>query len=162
MNWSSIVLIVGLFSLLAGCAGNPSVTAGVNNTQINDTQAPNASELAVGSVERVEVIHFHRTQQCYSCITVGQYAEETVNTYFSEELKSGRITFAHVNVELPENQELVTRYEVTGSSLWIGVYDDNGFHKEQNTQVWYKIGNKDEYMNYLKGIIQKRLVGDYS
>jgi hypothetical protein len=152
--------------LIAGCAGNPPVTAGVNYTQTNNTQTlsstPNSSELAVKGVERVEVIHFHGTNQCYSCKTVGQYAEETVNTYFAEELKSGKITFAHINAELPENRELATKYGVTGASLWIGVYDSKGFHKEQNTQVWSKLGDKNEYMGYLKAIIQKRLEGDYT
>jgi hypothetical protein len=42
------------------------------------------------------------------------------------------------------------------------VYDKNGFHKEENVNVWYKIGNKDDYMAYLKGVIEKRLAGDLS
>ena len=45
------------------------------------------------------------------------------------ELASGRLVFAHVNYDLPENAALATKYGVTGSSLWIGVYDANGFHK---------------------------------
>jgi len=129
------------------------------NTLYSAAPAQNSSP--AGGV-RVEVIHFHGTHQCYSCITVGDYAEETVNTYFSQELSNGRLTFAHVNGELPENQELVMKYDVTSASLWIGVYDANGFHKEQNTQVWYKISDKADYMAYLKGIIEKRLNGDLS
>jgi hypothetical protein len=30
-------------------------------------------------------ISFHATNQCYSCITAGKYAEETVNKYFAKE-----------------------------------------------------------------------------
>lgn len=112
--------------------------------------------------ERVEVYHFHMTQQCYSCKTVGAYAEETINTFFAPEVAAGRVVFAHVNVELPEHRELVEQYGATGSSLWIGVYDENGFHKEQNMKVWYKIGDKDEYMAYFKDVLEKRLAGDFS
>ena len=36
-----------------------------------------------GDIEKIEVYHFHGTNQCYSCKTVGAYAEETINTYFS-------------------------------------------------------------------------------
>jgi hypothetical protein len=139
--------------LISGCIGqNPS--GAMTNIDINNASGN------ISDVQKIEVLHFHGTHQCYSCITVGDYAEETVNTYFSEELKSGKIVFAHINGELPENNDMVTKYGATGSSLWIGVYDKNGFHKEENTRVWYKISDKGEYMNYLAGIIEKRLNGD--
>ena len=183
MNQTNLLLaFAAVFLLFTGCVSEPATssnaTKALNNTlnenvlcQINNAscQIPNASTNATGSIlpplkllNKVEIIHFHSTNQCYSCITVGKYAEETVNTYFAEEVKSGRITFAHMNIDLPENQEMVSKYGTTGSSLWIGVYDKGVLHKEQNNDVWYKIGNKEEYMAYLKGIIDKRLNGDYS
>ena len=113
-----------------------------------------------GDIEKIEVYHFHGESQCSSCIAVGNLAEETVNTYFSNELKSGKIVFGHINAELPENYALAKKYGVTGSSLWIGVYTKDGkFFKEENTNVWYKINNKSDYLNYLKGIIETKLSG---
>lgn len=110
----------------------------------------------------VELYHFHRTRQCYSCKTVGALAEKTANTYFRDELNSSRLIFAHVNIDLPENRELVMRYGATGSSLWIGTYSDGAFHRKENTDVWYKINNEQDYLKYLKGILEKRLSGDLS
>jgi len=110
----------------------------------------------------VEVYHFHGNYQCASCIAVGDLAEETVKTNFKDELASGRLVFAHVNAELPENYALASKYGVTGSSLWIGVYHSNGFHKEQDIRVWSLINNKDLYMTYLSGIVSKRLNEDLS
>jgi len=112
------------------------------------------------SVDRVEVYHFHGNTQCTSCIAVGDLAEKTVNVNFKDELASGRLVFSHINAELPENKDLAEKYGVTGSSLWIGVYNGKGFHKEQDTKVWYLIDNKDAYMSYLSGIITKHLNGD--
>jgi hypothetical protein len=106
---------------------------------------------------KVEVYHFHGISQCVSCITVGAYAEETVNTYFSQELKDGSLVFAHVNYDLSENKELAKKYGVTGSSLWIGTYIDGKFSKEENVNVWYKINNKGDYLSYLKGVITAKL-----
>lgn len=179
-NFLKFLMAFSVFLLLLGCAtgtppaesassGNSSGLAspggipGTNNAGSNESllasfQLPKEQ----AQVDKVEIIHFHGTSQCYSCKTVGAYAEETINTYFADELKSGKITFAHINAELPENRELVEKYEVTGASLWIGVYDNAGFHSEQNTDVWYKISDKTEYMSYLKGIIEKRLAGDLS
>lgn len=144
-----LLLLLGLAALAAGCTTPVETSANPGN---------NPS----GSVEKVEVYHFHATRQCYSCITLGAYAEETVNTYFAPELASGRVVFGHVNVDLPENKALVEQYGPTGSSLWIGVYNKTGFYKEENVNVWYKIGNKDDYMVYLKGVIENRLAGDFS
>jgi len=116
----------------------------------------------ISSVQKVEILHFHGTRTCDSCIAVGDLAEETVNTYFSREMESGKVTFSHINADLPENREIAIKYDVKSPSLWIGVYDENGFHPEEITNVWYKINNKNDYMSYLKGIIEKRLAGDFS
>ncbi len=124
---------------------------------------PSASQPAISSnstVERVEVYHFHGNQQCASCIAVGDLAEKTVNENFKAELASGRLVFAHVNYDLPENAALAAKYGVTGSSLWLGIYDSKGFHRQQNMDVWYLTGDKEKYKTYLAGVISKRLNGD--
>jgi len=111
---------------------------------------------------KVEVYHFHRTRQCWSCKTLGKLAEKTVNTYFKSELESGRLKFGHINVELAQNSELTDKYGAIGSSLMIGVYKDGKFTKEEDTKVWYKLNNEGNYLSYLKGILTKRLNGDLS
>ena len=45
---------------------------------------------------------------------------------FKNEFASGRLVFSHVNAELQENSVLISKYGVTGLSLWIGVYDAEG------------------------------------
>jgi len=114
-----------------------------------------------GDIEKIEIYHFHATRQCYTCKTVGNYSEETVNTYFSNELKSGKLVFAHINIDLPENKALVDKYEAKGSSLMIGVYGKEGsFSKQEDTNVWYKIDNKVDFETYLKGVIEQKFSGN--
>jgi len=135
--------------MLSGCSGSSSPNLSADNVQ---------KKIAI---DKLEIYHFHGNHQCYSCLTVGDYAEETVKTYFADELESGKIIFGHINAELPENRDLVMKYGATGSSLWIGVYrKDGSFSKEENINVWYKINNKEEYMAYLKGIIEQKLAGN--
>ena len=167
---AGITLVIVAALLLAGCTGTgtqenppaPAISAAVVGCEDGSSASTGACALPEATANKVEVIHFHGTNQCYSCITVGDYAEATVKAYFADELASGRITFSHVNGELPENAQLVDKYGATGSSLWIGVYGESGFHKEQNINVWYKINNKKGYMDYLKGVLEKRLGGDLS
>ena len=143
-----ILFLVILDLFVAGCSNNPQI-------YVNSVGDANP----VVNIDKLEIYHFHGTNQCYSCKTVGAYAEETVNTFFADELKSGKIVFGHINGELSENQDLVEKYGVSSASLWIGVYDKTGFHPEQNMNVWHKINNKQDYMNYLKGVIEQKLAG---
>ena len=39
-------------------------------------------------------------------------------------------------------------------------YNKTGFYKEENVNVRYTIGYKDDYMTCLKGVIEKQLAGD--
>jgi hypothetical protein len=109
---------------------------------------------------RIELYHFHGRAQCYSCIRLGELAEKTANTYFSEEMESGKLVFGHVNYDLPEGKELKEKYGVTGSSLWIGALIGNEFSKEQDIKVWYRLSDESDFMSYLKGVIEKRLKGE--
>jgi len=151
----TLPLLLLLISILFfGCVSNTQDTLINQNT--STTLSQNSS---VNDNITVEIYHFHGTNQCYSCIKVGELAEKTVNTYFKDELESGKLVFAHINGELPENQDLVNKYGVTGSSLWIGTYVNGKFYKEQNINVWYKIDNEKEYLDYLKSILERRLSG---
>jgi len=38
--------------------------------------------------------------------------------------------------------------------------EDGKFKAEENVNVWYKIKDKQDYMNYLKGIIEQKLAGN--
>jgi len=141
--------------MISGCINQES------NNEINGNAIADTSNERTINIDKLEIYHFHGTHQCYSCITVGNYAEETVNTYFADEVKSGKIVFGHINGDLPENSDLVAKYGATGASLWLGTYTKDGqFSAEQNTNVWYKIDNKEEYMTYLKGVIEQKLAGN--
>lgn len=110
---------------------------------------------------QVEVYHFHPTNGCITCTTIGNYAEELIHKSYPAELESKKVVFDHINYQDPKNIDLVRKFEVSGSSLMIGVTDATGFHKEENIKVWYKVGNKDEFMTYLKDLLDKRLAGSF-
>ena len=116
----------------------------------------------VGSVEKIEVYHFHSNRQCSVCKLIGANLDETISRYFLEQVAGGKIIYGHINIQLPENEEITNRYSAQGTSLWIGVYDENGFHAENDRGIWYKLQNKEAFISYLKKLIEKRLSGDLS
>jgi thiol-disulfide isomerase/thioredoxin len=140
------------------------VTAGCMNSSQHDVATlPSTSPIPANTtVDRVEVFHFHGDNQCPSCIAVGDLAEKTVHEYFPQELASGKLSFRHINFDDPANKNIVTSYGVTGSSLWITMYDANGVHRLQDLDVWYLTGDKEKYKAYLAGVIARRMNGDLS
>lgn len=143
MGIGIIVALLLIFTIPKYFTGNV-----ISDTQINS------------GIEKIEVYHFHATRQCVTCKTVGANAEATVNTYFANELKSGKLIFEHINIDLPENKALVEKYMATGSALMIGVYGKDGsFTKQEDTNVWYKM-DKTNSMSYLKGVIEPKFSGN--
>lgn len=154
-----IIMILGIM-LISGCTTSNEMESDSCNVAGTCNAVLDTPETEEVKVDKLEIYHFHGTNQCYSCVTVGDYAEETVKTYFQDELDSGKIVFDHINGELPENRELVQKYGATGSSLWLGTYENGTFEAEQNTKVWYKIKDKQAYMDYLKEVIEQKLAGE--
>ncbi len=70
---------------------------------------------------KIEVIDFHSTHRCMTCNAIEANTKYTLNTYFTNELKSGKITFQSVNVDEDENYEMAEKYEASGTSLFLNV-----------------------------------------
>jgi hypothetical protein len=158
-----LILLISFLFIFSACVANNENQQQIqqNNVQTNTNQENTNLTPEKVNVLKLEIIHFHPKVQCVSCKTIGSYAEETINKYYSKELNNGRITFRHINYELPENEQLVLLYKPPGSALCIGVYDDQGhLYIEENIGVWYRIENKDNFMNYMKQLIDMRLGGD--
>jgi hypothetical protein len=121
---------------------------------------PPTSNNSSGLADKVEVVYFHRTQQCYSC----RYAEEgtryTVETYFDDELDSGRLTLQSVDVQDSKNAAIVEKYGAYTSSLFINAIKDGTDHIEQVTDVWLAIGNDEAFVEIVKSEVEKSLSGE--
>jgi len=113
-----------------------------------------------GPADRVEVVYFHRTRRCYAC----QYAEEAtrsaVETHFSDELDSGRLTFQSVDVQDAKNAAIIGKYSAYSSSLFVNTIKDGSDHIEHVTAIWYLVGNDEAFVSTVKNTIEKSLYGE--
>lgn len=100
--------------------------------------------------DKIEVVHFHSTHQCWSYITVGEYALKTIKDKFSEEYKSGKIVFKDINGDLPENKEIVIKYQARGSSLFVNAINNNKDNIEEDTAVWRLVNNQEKFIDYFE------------
>ena len=123
---------------------------------------PPTSNNSSGLADKVEVVYFHRTQQCYSCRYAEEATRDTVETYFDDELDSGRLTFQSVDVQDSKNAAIVEEYGAYTSSLFINaIKDEDGTdHIEQVTDIWLVIGDDEAFVEVVKSKIEKSLNGE--
>jgi hypothetical protein len=121
---------------------------------------PPVSNNSSGPSDRVDVVYFHRTQRCYSCTYMEAAARYTVETYFADELASGKVTFQVFNVEEDENDDIVEKYQASYLSLYINTVKDGTDHIELVTDLYTLIGNDEASVETLKSKIEKSLTGE--
>jgi len=111
-------------------------------------EADNQKEVVAESVDKIIIAHFHGTNQCFSCIKVGEYALKTIEDEFKEEYQKGLIVFMDINGDLEENQEIVEKYRARGSSLFINTISNGIDHIKENTTVWRLVNNENSFKKY--------------
>lgn len=121
------------------------------------TSVPDLGILEVSKADKIEVFNFHRTQRCWSCLTLGKLSEKTIKEKFAEESVSGKVVFKAINIELPENNNIVNLFKASGSSLYINAIKDGNNHIEQNMKVWQFLSDESAFTSYLEEQIRSLL-----
>lgn len=140
-----------VFSLLLTGCGNQT------QQNSNDSQADSSSTKSEIKADKIEVVDFHGTNRCYSCEILEKYARETLEENFQNELLNGKITFRSINGELPENRDMVIKYQARGSSLFINTITGGKDNIEEEVTVWRLIGDEQKFKTYFKGKLENYL-----
>ena len=119
-----------------------------------------ASDNSSGPADRVEVVYFHRAQRCYTCLYAEEHTQYTLETYFADELASGRVTFQSINVQDEENADIVEKYGASYLTLCINTVRDGTDHIEEVTDIWFVIGNDEAFVEVVKSEVEKSLTGE--
>ena len=112
------------------------------------------SDVPSGPADRVEVIYFHRTQRCSTCLYAEAGIRYTVETYFTDELASGKVTFEVINVQDKENATVVEKYGASYLTLFINTVRDGTDHIEEVTDIWLLLGNDEAFVGVVKSKIE--------
>src|SRR3989339_1423653 len=128
-------------------------------TSIDSSETKNVSAVQEQKqpADKIEVVHFHATQQCWSCITAGEFALKTIKERFPEEYKNGIIVFKEINGELPENRDMVIKYQAGGSSIFVNAIIDGKDNIEEDVNVWRLVSDEQQYKNYFENKLKKLL-----
>ena len=147
-----------LISVLVGvalCVGVGYAAANVPPSADDGQSDGNNSSIPA---DRVEVVYFHRTQRCPTCLHAENMTRYTLETYFADELASGKVTFQTVDVEDPTNADILEKYyEPSYLTLGIDTVIDDTDHIEAITDIWYV--SDETFVEILKGEIEQSLSG---
>lgn len=137
---ATIAIVTGLIVITK--VGKTNDTTGIDQADTTVTQSIKA--------DKIEVVHFHGTQQCWSCITVGEFALRTIQNKFPDDYENGTIVFKDINGELPENQEIVNKFQARGSSLFINAIANDQDNIQEEIDVWRLVTNEDKFIDYFQ------------
>ncbi len=103
----------------------------------------------IKKADKIIIANFHATQRCASCTALGRLSEKTVSEQFANEIASGKMEFKSINVDLPENEEMMNLYQASGSSLYINAIKDGKDNIVKNMKVWQYLTDDQAFVNYL-------------
>lgn len=104
---SAIAIVTSLFAM--SCNSNDS-------TNVHVEQLKNDSTI---NQNRLEIYAFHGTRQCETCKNMKANTKATLDKYFIEELKSGKIIYQVIDVDDSKNEKLAEKFEATGTALMV-------------------------------------------
>ncbi|MHC4874809.1 MAG: nitrophenyl compound nitroreductase subunit ArsF family protein [Planctomycetota bacterium] len=95
--------------------------------------------------------YFHGNRRCDTCRAIENNTKETLNSHFSDELKSGALKFEIINVEKPENEHFITDYKLTTRSVVLSLKENGKESKFKNlVEVWSFADDKVTFIEYAK------------
>ena len=168
----SVVLVLAAL-MVAGCAGAavaPSVQDHPAPTQPGTIRVDNATSVtltiapAQSQPDSVELIYFHAKNPPHSMAVVGDNIKYAVDTYFGDEVSSGKVKLTQVVSDDPANAGIVKQYNAMSFALFIKetrggvdkIYPVNG--------IWAMTGddNRDNLINFIRITITEILEGKSS
>ncbi len=104
------------------------------------------------TIEKVQVYYFHGTRRCATCKAVGQVSQELVENKYGD---NDKVEFIEIDYDVPGNEELVEKFEVISSGLY--VYNGENDINLTSFAFQYAKTDPDKLRNRLIKLIDKNL-----
>lgn len=141
--------------LLVSCQGQNS-----NQRQEATTEVAAAtSRLYTPSAgNKIEVIDFHTTHRCQTCLKIENNTKALLTSDFSQEMDKSQITFRTVNVDEEANFDMAEHFGAAGSALYLNVVKDGQQqHFDLTDFAFMKAFDEAAFREELKATITEKL-----
>ena len=102
---------------------------------------------------QVIVYAAHMTFRCPECNQIEWFARELLESEFADALADGRMVFR--SVDYMRDTAFARRYNISSSTIVVTRADSEEFQRLDD--VWTKVRNREEYFDYVRAAIRKRL-----
>jgi hypothetical protein len=170
LSLSMAVVFMFTAILFSGCA-RPAVAPSVrdntaprepwsilidNATSVRLTIAPALSE-----PDSVELIYFHAKNPSHNMAVVGDNIKYAVDTYFADEVSSGKVKLTQIVSDDPANAAIVKQYDATSFALVVKETRGASDRIYPVRDIWEMTGddNRDTLVNFIKITITEILAG---
>lgn len=107
---------------------------------------------------KIEVIDFHTTHRCKTCLKIENSTKKVLQTEFSKEMKSGVLSFKTINIDKKENYAIAERFEAAGTALFLNVVKNGKeAHIDLTDFAFLKVFEDDAFYKELKAKINAQL-----
>ena len=130
------ILVFGLLCACASPAIPPTSSPDEPPGPSDEQPTSQAQDGSLSLPDRVDVVYFHRPQRCPTCLCFEERVIYVVNTYFQNELNSGKLTFGVYNIGDSKNTDIVNKYGAVGSQLFINTVKDGTDHITDIQKIW--------------------------
>lgn len=95
--------------------------------------------------------YFHRTERCPTCVKISGLIEESVQSGFADDLKSGKVKLQMVDYQAARNQEVTQTYKISDPMLVImNVHGGKVTEWKLAPKVWALFLKKDAFTKYVQ------------
>jgi|GEM_PF-1963502 len=128
---------------------SPGDDPGIQNDS-NDKESAGTERVVPENEARTIVYYFYTGKRCASCRKIEAYTREAVEKNFQENLKSGRIVWSPLNIELSENAHFMDDYQLFTKSVVVVNQKEGRVLKWKNLEkIWELLNNKAEFIDYI-------------
>jgi hypothetical protein len=119
------------------------------------SSANSNAQAVQGAPDKINVLLFYEKGCCKSCGDAETYLTDTLDQYYSNEVKAGKIS-AQV-VDMKKDKAMVDKYNVKNWALKLAVTRNGQETVVDVPEIWMYTGNRDASMNCIKNAIGKQL-----
>ncbi len=101
--------------------------------------------------DRYVITYYHGNRRCMTCEKLEAYATEAVKDGFTDEMKSGIVTWQTLNYDEDANEHVKKDYGIFSQSVIVShMVDDKETEWTNLKKIWDLVGDKDNYMAYVQ------------
>jgi hypothetical protein len=99
----------------------------------------------------VTVYYFHRTNRCFTCLSIEANAAQVIKDDFPQQMTDGRLMWMPFNLDDPGGEEFEKEFDIAGSTLVVAeMVNGNHVRYKKLEEVWHLLGDPAEFSEYVR------------